>query len=229
LPFNVATPSVLTREAGTSAPTTRSARYRPSLSHIAIALAALLAFGLNFLALQNREATSLVAVAAAPLAEGTQFGLESVRLESLPADFAGIEHLVVEEDVATLEGWIVARSMAEGEPIGRSDLIRPGAEGGLRTMSIPVPMEHAAGATVVVGDRVDVISMVGDSPAFVATDLEVVSVGESTQTGLTVAGPYHVVVAVDTEEALALARAITEGSVELLRSTGAAAIGEGEG
>jgi Flp pilus assembly protein CpaB len=229
LPTDVANPSVLTREAGTSAPTTRSARYRPSLSHIVIALATLLAFGLNYLALQNRNATSLVAIAASPLAEGTQFGAESVRLESLPADFAGLDHLVVEEDVAALEGWIVARSMAEGEPIGRSDLIRPGADGGLRTMSIPVPMEHAAGATVVVGDRVDVISMVADAPSFVATDLEVVSVGEASQTGLTVAGPYHVVVAVDTRQALALAKAIAEGSVEVLRSTGAVALPEGQG
>jgi Flp pilus assembly protein CpaB len=225
----VATPSVLTREAGTSAPTIRSARYRPSLSHIAIALAALLAFSLNYLALQNRDATSLVAIAATPLAEGTQFGPETVRLEALPADFTGIDHLIVEEDVAALEGFIVARSMAEGEPIGRSDLIRPGADGGLRAMSIPVPMEHAAGATVVVGDRVDVISMIGDAPTFVATDLEVVSVGEASQTGLTVAGPYHVVVAVDTEQALALARAIDEGSVEILRSTGAAPLREGQG
>jgi hypothetical protein len=96
-------------------------------------------------------------------------------------------------------------------------------------MSIPVPMEHAAGATLEVGDRVDVISMVGDSPAFVATDLEVVDVGESTQSGLAVAGPYHLVVAVGTDEALALARAIAEGSVEILRSTGAAPVDEREG
>jgi hypothetical protein len=90
-------------------------------------------------------------------------------------------------------------------------------------------MEHAAGATVVVGDRVDVISIIGDAPTFVATDLEVVGVGEASQTGLTVAGPYHVVVAVDTEQALALAKAIAEGSVEVLRSTGAAPLREGRG
>lgn len=220
----MASPSVLTREAGTSTPTTRSARYRPSLSHIVIAIAALLAFGLNYLALQNRDATSLVAVAASPIAEGTPFGSERVRLAPLPSDFEGLQHLVAEDDLAALEGWIAARSIAEGEPIGRSDLVRPGAGDGLRTMSIPVSVEHSAGATLVVGDRVDVISIVGDAPAFVATDLEVVSIGEATQTGLAVAGPYHVVVAVDPDEALALARAIADGSLEVLRSTGAAAI-----
>jgi Flp pilus assembly protein CpaB len=147
-------------------------------------------------------------------------------MASLPADFEGLVHLVAETELAGFDGWISARSIAEGEPISRSDLIRPGAGGGLRTMSIPVPMEHAAGATVVAGDRVDVISIIGDAPTFVATDLEVVSVGEATQTGLTAAGPYHVVVAVDTNEALALAKAIADGSVEVLRSTGATSIDE---
>jgi Flp pilus assembly protein CpaB len=189
----------------------------------------LLAFGLNYLALQNRDATTLVAVAAEPMAEGTPFRARDITLVPLAADFVGLTHLVGEADVGDLEGWIVTRSIAPGEPIARSALIRPGAGDGLRTMSIPVPMEHAAGATLEVGDRVDVISMVGDSPAFVATDLEVVDVGESTQSGLAVAGPYHLVVAVGTDEALALARAIAEGSVEILRSTGAAPVDEREG
>jgi Flp pilus assembly protein CpaB len=190
-------------------------------------LAALLAFGLNYLALQKRDATSLVAVAAAPIAEGTPIDAETVRLAPISTDFEGLEHLVTEEDLPVLEGWLAARSLAEGEPIGRTDLVRPSAGEGLRTMSIPVSVEHAAGATVVVGDRVDVISMVGDAPAFVATDLEVVGIGEASQTGLTVAGPFHVVVAVEPEEALALARAIADGSLEVLRSTGAATIDGG--
>jgi Flp pilus assembly protein CpaB len=187
-----------------------------------------LAFGLNYLALQNRDATSLVAVAAVPIAEGSPFDSEKVRLAPLPADFEGLRHLLTEEDVAGLDGWIVGRSLAEGEPIGRSDLLRPGGGGGLRTMSIPVSVEHAAGATIVVGDRVDVISIVGEAPTFVATDLEVVSIGEAAQTGLTASGPYHVVVAVNPDQALSLARAIAEGSLEVLRATGAPAIDRGE-
>lgn len=223
------TPSVMTREAGTSGPTAKSARYRPSLSHIAIALAAVLAFVVNFLALQNRDATELVAIADSPIAEGVPLTSDSVRLVPLPADFEGLEHLVGEDDLGDLEGWIVGRSVAEGELIDRSVVIRPGAGEGLRTMSIPVSVEHAAGATLVVGDRADVISMVGDEPVFVATDLEVVSIADTTQDGLAGIGPYHVVVAVSPEEALALARAIAEGSLEILRSTGAGPLDEVEG
>jgi Flp pilus assembly protein CpaB len=223
------TPSVMAREAGTSAPTVKSARYRPSLSHIAIALAAVLAFVVNYLALQNRDATELVAIADSPIAEGVPLTSDLVRLVPLPADFEGLEHLVSEDDFGNLEGWIVGRSVAAGELLDRSAVIQPGAGEGLRTMSIPVPVEHAVGATLVVGDRVDVISMVGDEPVFVATDLEVVSIPDTTQNGLSGVGPYHVVVAVRPEDALALARAIAEGSIEILRSTGVGGIDEGEG
>jgi Flp pilus assembly protein CpaB len=211
----------MTREAGTSAPTTRPARRRPSLSHVVIALAALLAFGFNYLALQNRDATTLVAVADVPIAEGASLSVDSIRLTPLPSDFEGLEHLIPEEDLTQLEGWIVSRSIARGELVDRSIVIRPGAGEGLRTMSIPVSVEHAAGGTLVAGDRVDVISMVGAEPSFVATALEVVGIAETDQGGLSGVGPYYLVVAVTTDDALALARAIADGSIEIVRSTGA--------
>lgn len=223
------TPSILAREAGTSAPATRSARYRPSLSHIAIALAAVLAFALNYLALQSRDATTLVAIAGTSIEGGSPLTSDSIRLVPLPADFEGLDHLVRESDLEGLEGWIVGRAVREGELIHRSLVIRPGAGDGLRTMSIPVPAEHAAGATLVIGDRVDVISMVGDEPVFVAADLEVVSIADTTQNGLSGVGPYHVVVGVSQEQALALARAIADGSLEVLRSTGADVLERAEG
>ena len=134
-----------------------------------------------------------------------------------------------ESDLEHLEGWIVGDSVREGELIHRSLVIRPGTGDGLRTMSIPVPAEHAAGATLVVGDRVDVISIIGDEPVFVAADLEVVSIADTTQTGLAGGGPYHLVVGVNREQALALARAIADGSLEVLRSTGADGLGGAEG
>jgi Flp pilus assembly protein CpaB len=224
-----ATPSVLSREAGSPAAASRSVRRRPSASQLLIALAAILAFGLNYLALQSGDATTLVAVADSPIAEGTPFSAQLVRLVPLPSDFEGLGHLIDEQDLTDLAGAVVSRSVAEGELIDRVAVIQPGTHGGLRTMSIPVPVEHAAGGTLVVGDRVDVISMVGEEPAFVATDLEVVGLAETGQTGLAGIGPYHVVVAVSSEEALALARAIGESSIEIVRSTGASPAAEREG
>jgi Flp pilus assembly protein CpaB len=196
------------------------------MSHLLIAVTALLAFGLNYVALQNRDATTLVAVADGPIAEGTPFSVELVRFAPLPSDFGGLSHLVTENDASLRHGWIVSRSVADGELVDLATLIEPGATSGLRTMSIPVPIEHAAGATLVVGDRVDVISMVDDTAAFVASDLEVVSIADTSQGGIGGFGPYHVVVAVTADEALALATAIDDDSVEVIRSTGAA---EGRG
>jgi hypothetical protein len=68
--------------------------------------------------------------------------------------------------------------------------------------------------------------MVDDTAAFVASDLEVVSIADTSQGGIGGFGLYHVVVAVTADEALALANAIDDDSVEVIRSTGAA---EGRG
>ena len=172
----------MTREAGTSAPTVRSARYRPSLSHIAIAFA-------------------VVACLRSQLSRSSEPGRHDTGRHRRLLDRGGLSsHVGLRYDsflfrltsrVSTtwwgrpissdLEGWIVGRSVGEGELIDRSVVIRPGAGDGLRTMSIPVAAEHAAGATLVIGDRVDVISMVGDEPVFVASDLEVVSIADTTQ------------------------------------------------
>ena len=74
-------------------------------------------------------------------------------------------------------------------------------------MSIPVAIEHAAGARIVVGDRVDVITVVDGVARFVATDLAVIAHAD-TETGGLSTRAYHLTVAVDDDQALALAEAI---------------------
>jgi Flp pilus assembly protein CpaB len=221
-----ATPSVKVREAGTSKPIRRSPRRRLGLSHILVGVVAVLAFVFNFLALQNRDATVMVALADQPIAVGTAMTADLIRLEPISAGFSGIDHLVTEDDLSDLEDAIVGRSVAEGELIDRSALVIGRASDGSRSMSIPVTVEHAAGGALTMGDRVDVISMVSDAPAFVATDLEVIAVAERAQSGLSGSGSYFIVVAVTADEALALADAIDNGSIEVIRSTGATVSGE---
>jgi Flp pilus assembly protein CpaB len=102
-------------------------------------------------------------------------------------------------------------------------LVDAGAEDGHRAMSIPIAIEHAAGARIVVGDRVDVITVVDGVAEFVATDLAVIAHAEPQAGGLST-GAYHVTVAVEEQEALALAEAIATGSLEVVRSTGAAPV-----
>lgn len=219
-----ATPSLITREAGTSAATV--GRRRPSLSHILIAIAVILAFGLNYLALQDRGATRLVAVADRDLLAGAALSASDLRLTEIPADFGGLEAMVTAEEVSAHSGWIVTRSIPAGTVLDRASLAEPATFGGMRVMSIPVNAEHAAGAGITIGDRVDVIAVVDEVASFIATDLEVMDVPDISKSAFSGSGGYYVVVAVDGEQALLLASAISSGSLEVVRSTGAAPIRE---
>lgn len=221
--------TTLTREAGASGPAGRNLRRRPSLPHILIAFAAILAFAFNFLALQDRDSTQLVAVAARPLPAGA--GLDSSAIEwiEIDSDFVSLEALVVQSEMAQVDVSVTARALSAGELIGESALVPAGSATGLRTMSVPIDPEHAAGATLVVADRVDVISIVEGQPTFVATDLEVVDVSQASQSGIAGSGANYVLVAVSADDALALARAIEDGSIEIVRSSGAMPIEGGNG
>jgi len=220
-------PSTKQREAGSPQPARRRLGRRLSSTHVLIAIVVILAFVLNLLVLQDRSATTLVAVANQRLVAGTPIDASSFRLVTVDSSFEGLSDLVTDEELAALEGWVLSRSITEGGLIDHSALVEPGAEGGLRSMSLPVPVEHAAGGALVEGDRVDVISVIDGSAAFVAADLEVVAVSESPSGAIGSIGEYHVVLSVTADDALNLAAALDAGSVEIVRSTGAETIDPG--
>lgn len=221
--------STVTREAGTSKPSRRPTRRRLSASHLLIATVAILAFALNVLALRSRDATTLVAVADRPLAAGSVFNTDSVRMIEAPADFEALESLIEPGALAEFDGWVLQRSVAPGGLFDVGAFVEPGASDGLRSMSVPIDVEHAAGGTIGAGDRVDVISVVDGTASFIGTDIEVVSVAELSGGSLGAIGDYHIVVAVEAEQALRLAEAIDVGSIEIVRSTGAAGADTGVG
>ncbi|MEX0864641.1 MAG: RcpC/CpaB family pilus assembly protein [Acidimicrobiia bacterium] len=220
-------PSVVTREAGTSQPAGRTSRRRLSASHMLVALAVVLAFVLNILALQDRSASSLVAVADQPIAAGAVFMPDMVRLTPIDAGFEGLGSMVGEDDLTGYAGWIVQRAVAEGGVIEVSVLAEPATSSGLRSMSIPIDASRAAGGTIAVGDRVDVIAVDDGVAAFVVVDIEVVSVAAD-GAGALRSSDHHLVVAVDATQALALAEAMAVGDIDVIRSTGAPPLG-GEG
>jgi Flp pilus assembly protein CpaB len=214
-------PSTTQREAGSLRPARRRLSRRLSASHVVIAIVVILAFVLNLLVLHDRDATSLVAVAAEPIAAGSELDPATLRLVPVDSGFEALPGLVTGADLAHLEGWMTARPIPEGGLIERSAMVEPGSASGLRTMSLPVPVEHAAGGSVVPGDRVDVIAVIDGTAQYVAGDLEVVSVAAGSSGGIGSIAAYHVVVSVDAAEALALAQAMDSGSIEIVRSTGA--------
>jgi Flp pilus assembly protein CpaB len=217
------TPLAETRGAGTSPATKRLGFSRPSLSHILIALAVVLAFTFNFLALQDRAETVLVAVANGPVEAGSRLTPGDVRFVPVEASFEGLANLVDEGRWDSVSGWVATRAIPDGGVISAETLTRPLAGEGMRSMSIPVSREHAAGGLLEVGDVVDVISMGSAGPEFVVSSAEVVSVAGDSG-GIGGVGGYFVVVAVDATQALRLAGAIDAGSLEVIRASGAAPV-----
>ncbi len=218
------TPLVATREAGTSQSGRRRFFRLPSASHVLIALAVVLAFSFNFLALQDRSETSLVAVARNPLQAGSTVGPDDVRFVSIDADFEGLAGLIGESDWPGLEGAVLQRSIDAGGVIDISSLAAPAASNGLRSMSLPVAIEHAAGGSLVSGDVVDVISTSPGGAEYIAVGLPVIGVADRDSGSLGASVGYHLILAVTADQALALASAIDGGSVEVVRATGAASV-----
>lgn len=217
-------PTTKLRDSGTPKPASRRTRRRPSATHVLIAVVVILAFVLNLLVLRDRSATTLVAVADQPLTTGSVLTPDSIRFVPIESGFEGIGNLVSEDALAGYEGWVLDRAIAEGGLIDTSALVQPGDGSGLRSMSVPIDLEHAAGGSLVAGDRVDVISVAEGVPVFVATDLEVSGVAEQASGSIGAVSNYHVVLSVTADQALALAAALDSGSIDIVRSTGADAI-----
>lgn len=212
------------REAGTSNRVGRPVRRRLAGSHLLIGVVVIAAFVLNVIALQDRSSTTLVAIAKEPISAGSTFSESMIELVPVSSDFEGLASLLTESDLDSFDGWVFQRSVSADGVLDRSALIEPAGPSGLRSMSIPVPVEHAAGGALSIGDRVDVISVVDGVARFVAVDVGVVGVSSADSGSFGSIGGYHVVLAVEPGEALALATAVDAGSIEVVRSTGAAEI-----
>jgi Flp pilus assembly protein CpaB len=219
-------PSSKLREAGSPKPARRRSGRWPSASHLLIAVVVILAFVLNLLVLQDRSSTTLVAVADQPLTTGSVFDASAIRLVPVDSEFEGLATLVEEDDLTSFEGRVLNRAIPEGGLVDRQALVEPATGAGLRSMSLPIPVEHAAGGALQPGDRVDVIMVREGIADYVATDLEVTGVADLGSGAIGAASQYHVVVAVSAEEALVLAEAIASESIEIVRATGVAAAGK---
>ncbi len=118
--------------------------------------------------------------------------------------------------------------LAAGEPLLARDLLPLGVAAVGRTFAIPIETTVIDGLGLQAGDRVDVIGADGDGAMhYVVADAEVVrlpATAGSTAFAAASSRSAWVTVAVDDREALLLSQALGQGSVELVRSTGSAAI-----
>lgn len=193
---------------------------RVPLGALGAVIAGLLAFLLILVGTGDRRKSVYVAMAARDIPAGQVVTPADLRRVALPADSPLVASLVG-IGVNPSDGLVASHPIAQGAPIAKTDLVASAARAGLRAMSLPVPAERAVGGDLKVGDRVDVIDSSSDPATYVAAGLEVLSVSSTISGTLGSAGPNHVTVAVDANNALALAGGLARGKVDVIRSTGA--------
>jgi Flp pilus assembly protein CpaB len=201
----------------------RSMLSRFTMAHGLMVLSGLLAFVLIAAVVGDRSERMEVAVARADIPAGAVVGPEMVEMAELPADSAVAGRIATLDQLGAGQ-WVATEAIVAGDPVRRSALAEDTAAEGLRSMSIPVPKVNAVGGELRVGDRVDVIDVVDGEAGFVVANAQVVGMSApSTAGGITsgAAGDFFVVVEVDARQALAVAEALADGKVDVVRSTGA--------
>lgn len=199
----------------------RSLLSRLSAGHLAMLVAALLAFLVNFSVLRSADTTVPVAVAAADIRAGQAVAPQLFDFSRIAADDGLLATLVGAQAVSALDGYIADRAIAAGELLRRSDLRPPGAPADQRAMSVPIGRDHAVGGALAAGDRVDVITVSGGQASYVVTAAEVLAINDGAAPGVLGGGGFSVTIAVDADTALRLAAAIRAEALEVVRTTGA--------
>lgn len=196
---------------------------RWSAGHVLMLVAGLTAAVGTWALLRAADATVPVAVAATPLRAGQPVAPADFDFVSIHADEALLATLLAPGQIEGVAGWVATTAVEPGELVSRGMLRSPAAPAQLRAMSVPVAAERAAGGALAAGDRIDVIEVRGGIARYVASDLQVLAVGQqrSGLAGAVTAGGFAVVVAVDDADALRLAAAIDAGGIHVVRATGA--------
>lgn len=185
-------------------------------------LAGTLAFLLSASLLRDRSERIDVLRAAQDIPAGTELTGDLIETVSIPADSPFADATL--RSGGLQEGMVVRDVVPAGAPILSSDLVRASAADQLRAMSVEVPREQAVGGDLGVGDRVDVIDVVDGDPRYVVTDVQVIDIASSGSSGGITGGgarEFYVVVRVDADQALAIAGALADADVQVIRSTGA--------
>lgn len=197
-------------------------RWLPRNATLVMAGAGALFFLVALLLVREGPAHRVLA-ATGDITAGTRISagmFEAVEVRATPEVISGL--VPAGEPV---DGQVVANSLRAGELLAAGDLRPAGGGDHPLAMALPVAPERAVGGRLGVGDRVDVLEVVGGRARWVARDLQVVAVGTSDALGR----GWQVTVAVDEATAQRLAEALAGGEVTVLRSTGAARDGEAAG
>ena len=189
-------------------------------------MAGLATFVLVSSVLRDRAETEQVWVLDADVAAGATIDPSDLVAVDVAADTPLLGPLMRVADGAPRGR--VRNSVVAGEPLLTSDLVPVDESSNSRTFTLPIDTMVLEGLGLIRGDRVDVIgSLSGEAMGYVVVDVEVVRLPGAASSGAFAAASSRttwVTVAIDEEQALALSAAIENGELQLVRSTGAAAI-----
>jgi len=201
------------------APAGRSLISRLSIGHVVMILAGLIAILLNLAFLRSSTDTINIAVASRALEAGTVLGVDTITPVEVGDAGELVQGLLTQEAVTAEFGSVLARDIAAGEPIRRSDLRPAGSTLALREYSIEVDPANAAGGSIRDTDVVDIIAVIDNRAFYVAAGLEVVRVsGADDGIG---GGDLIIVLSVGDRTALEIESAQAAGSISVVRATGA--------
>ena len=195
-------------------------------AHLLIVATGVLALVTNLVLLRGgEEPLTQVAVSAVDLAPGRILQPEDIQLTPLDVAEPVASRLVSEVELSEYTGWVVTRHTEAESFLTKASLRSPLATVEYRAMSFPVDADHAVGGDLIPGDLVDVIRVDKEQASFVATAVEVLAVSTQSEGALGLSGGgFHLVLEVDDRTALALALALANAGVEVLRSTGSAPV-----
>lgn len=192
---------------------------RLSVGHLAVGVAAILAFVANLAFLRSQDDSTLVMVAARDVAAGETLTAADLGTARVKAEGAILSSLVTSPD--SLEGKVASRPIMAGTLIAGTDFLDRASPGGLASMAVPIDPAHAAGGLIRVGDRVDLVDVTREGgAAYVIRDAPVLSVSEARTGALAAGGGEQLVIGVTSDQVLAVAEAIADGSVDVVVTTG---------
>lgn len=202
-------------------PPRRRLSSRLGLLHVIAIVSGLLAFLLILSWMRSQQDLIEVAVATNTIRSGNVIGAAMFDFVEIPTAGFFDGALVSPEEAGRLVGSVATRQIGADEPILDSDVRPVDTPEGLRAMSVALDITRAVGGELAVGDRVDVIGFDDVGPLYIATDVAVLDVPGERTSAFSAATGFAVTLAVDEEQALAIAAALHAGDVHVIRSTGA--------